>query len=77
MDEMFIFAATENDMRVFSLKDKRIYLAIEQNGQIILKNALADTFDLYIQNMINKGDILNAPLEPKESQTETPNNENQ
>ena len=65
MEEMLIFASTEDEMRVFKVSDKKIYLAKEENGNIKLGNIIGDTFDLYIQKMINKGDILNAPLEEK------------
>ena len=58
-----IFAATNDDMRVFSNVDKRVYLATEQNGEIVLTKPLANTFDTYIQTMIDKGDILNGPRE--------------
>ena len=53
-----IFAATENDMRIFNKKDKKIYKGIEDNGMIKLDGVLSETFDNYIQNMIKKGDIL-------------------
>lgn len=62
INEMLIFAATNNDLRVFNNKDKKVYLATEENG-IKLGQVLGESFDLYIQNMIKKGDILNAPLE--------------
>lgn len=62
INEMIIFAATNNDLRVFNNKDKKVYLATEENG-IKLGQVLGESFDLYIQNMIKKGDILNAPLE--------------
>lgn len=63
LNEMMIFAATPNDVRVFNVKDKKIYIGTEENGALKLGVVLGDTFDLYIQKMINKGDILNAPLE--------------
>lgn len=63
LNEMMIFAATPNDLRVFNVKDKKIYLGTEENGSIKLGDVLGDTFDTYIQKMINKGDILNGPLE--------------
>lgn len=63
IDKLLIFAATENDMRIFNKNDKKIYKAIEENKKIILKEPLADTFDLYIQNMIKCGDILNGPVD--------------
>ena len=63
LDQYMIFAATNDDMRVFSNVDKRVYLATEQNGEIVLTKPLANTFDTYIQTMIDKGDILNGPRE--------------
>lgn len=63
LNEMMIFAATPNDLRVFNVKDKKIYRGTEENGAIKLNEVIGDTFDTYIQKMINKGDILNAPLE--------------
>lgn len=63
LNQLMIFAATPNDVRVFNVKDKKIYLGTEENGAVKLGVVLGDTFDLYIQKMINKGDILNAPLE--------------
>lgn len=63
LNEMVIFAATPNDLRVFNVKDKKIYRGTEENGTIKLNEVIGDTFDTYIQKMINKGDILNAPLE--------------
>lgn len=63
LDQYMIFAATDTDMRVFSNVDKRVYMATEQNGEIVLGKALANTFDTYIQIMIDKGDILNGPRE--------------
>ena len=71
-----IFAATENDLRVFNTEDKMVYLATEENGDITLSTKLGDTFDLYIQNMIKRGDILNAPLD-KESHDEAPESDNE
>lgn len=61
MDEMLIFAATPNDLRVFNRPDKKVYRAEEENETIVLKDVLGDTFDMYIQNMIGQGDILNGP----------------
>lgn len=63
MDKLLIFAATPNDLRVFNKEDKRIYLATEADGKIMLGESIGDTFDLYIQKMIKKGDILNGPLD--------------
>ncbi|MCM1232965.1 MAG: hypothetical protein NC489_22800 [Ruminococcus flavefaciens] len=59
MDKLLIFAATPNDLRIFNKEDKKIYLATENNGTIELGESIGDTFDLYIQKMVNKGDILN------------------
>jgi hypothetical protein len=66
LNELMIFAATQNDMRVFNQKDKKVYRATEENGELALQETLGDTFDTYIQKMINKGDILNGPIEPAE-----------
>ena len=63
MDKLLIFAATPNDLRVFNKEDRRIYLATEADGKIVLGESIGDTFDLYIQKMIKKGDILNGPLD--------------
>ena len=63
LDEMMIFAATTNDLRVFNKKDKKVYRGIDENGTIKLDQELGNTFDEYIQKMINKGDILNGPIE--------------
>lgn len=72
LDQMMIFAATPNDMRVFNRKDKKVYRGTDENGALTLHEVLGDTFDTYIQKMINKGDILNAPLEDN---TEVPSQE--
>lgn len=61
LNEMMIFAATPNDMRVFHKKDKKVYKGIDENGQLKLAEVLGNTFDTYIQGMIKKGDILNSP----------------
>lgn len=58
IDKFIIFAATPNDFRVFNIEDKKVYKGIEEDNKIVLKDVLADSFDLYIQNMINKGDFL-------------------
>ena len=63
LKEMMIFASTENEMRIFKMNDKKIYLAKEENGSIKLGNIIGEDFDNYIQKMINKGDILHAPIE--------------
>lgn len=69
MDTMLIFAATQNDLRVFNKQDKKVYRGTEENGAIKLHEVLGNTFDTYLQNMINQGDILNAPIEEKNSET--------
>ena len=63
LTDMMIFAATPNDMRVFNNKDKKVYRGTDENGALTLHEILGDTFDTYIQKMINRGDILNAPIE--------------
>lgn len=63
LNEFMIFAATDNDLRVYNNTDDKIYRAVEENGMIKLDVAIADTFDIYIQNMINQGDILNGPID--------------
>jgi len=63
LDEMIIFAATKNDVRVFSTVDKKVYRGTEENGMIKLDTVLGSNFDTYIQNMVDQGDILNSPLE--------------
>ena len=64
MKDALIFAATENDYRVFSTRDKKVYVGIdkEDGSGIAFTKCLADSFDLYIQNMIDQGDILNGPI---------------
>ena len=62
LNEMMIFAATPNDLRIFNVKDKKVYLGTEENGMIKLGDALGGTFDTYLQNMIKKGDILNSVI---------------
>jgi ADP-ribose pyrophosphatase YjhB (NUDIX family) len=63
MNELLIFAATpNNNLRVFDCNDKKVYKAHDENNQLVKDKVLGETFDLYIQNMINKGDILNAEL---------------
>ena len=66
LSEFMIFAATDEDLRVFNNKDRKIYRAVEENGMIKLDIVLGETFDTYIQNMINQGDILNGPLDDNE-----------
>ena len=65
MKDALIFAATEDDYRAFSTRDKRVYLAVDKpdGSGIQFTRALADSFDLYIQNMIGKGDILHGDVD--------------
>ena len=63
LNDFMIFAATDNDLRVYNNADDKIYRAVEENGMIKLDVAIADTFDIYIQNMLNQGDILNGPID--------------
>ena len=65
MKDALIFAATENDYRAFSTRDKRVYLAVDKpdGSGIQFTRALADSFDLYLQNMIGKGDILHGDVD--------------
>ena len=64
MKDALIFAATENDYRVFSTRDKKVYVGVdkEDGSGTAFTRCLADSFDLYIQNMIDQGDILNGPI---------------
>lgn len=64
MVDMIIFAAApDNNLRVFDRNDKKVYKAHEDHGQLVKDNILGNTFDTYIQSMIDKGDILNAEKE--------------
>lgn len=67
--DMMIFAATDKDIRVFSNKDLKVYMATLEGNEIKLGRVLGNTFDTYIQSMIKQGDILNGPEEdnPEES----------
>lgn len=58
LKDMIIFAGTLNDMRVFNIQDKKVYLGIEENNSLTLKEILADNFDLYIQKLIGRDDII-------------------
>ncbi|MCM1230762.1 MAG: hypothetical protein NC489_11565 [Ruminococcus flavefaciens] len=59
LDKYMIFAATPNDLRIFNRQDKRVYVGKENDGKLELGESVGESFDLYIQNMIKKGDILN------------------
>ena len=63
-----IFAATPDLYYLFNIDDKKVYTATEGNGALTIKDDKS-SFDLFIQNMVNKGDILNGPPEiPKEKE---------
>lgn len=66
LNEMMIFAATPNDLRVFNNADRKVYRGTEENGEVKLNEVLGDTFDTYLQYMVNKGDILNGPIDDDE-----------
>jgi hypothetical protein len=63
MQELFIFAATEDKVRVFNNTDKKIYIGTEEKGILKLGEMVGNSFDLYIQKMIGCGEILNGPIE--------------
>lgn len=70
-NQMIFAAAGDDSLRVFNKADKKVYKATldEKTKKIVLGNALANTFDLYIQNMIKEGDFLNAPPEVNKPDT--------
>lgn len=76
MKDALIFAATENDYRVFSTRDKKVYVGVdkEDGSGIAFTKCLADSFDLYIQNMIDQGDILNGPIASESDSNTTDEN---
>lgn len=76
MKDALIFAATENDYRVFSTHDKKVYVGVdkEDGSGIAFTKCLADSFDLYIQNMIDQGDILNGPIASESDSNTTDEN---
>ena len=76
MKDALIFAATENDYRVFSIRDKKVYVGVdkEDGSGIAFTKCLADSFDLYIQNMIDQGDILNGPIASESDSNTTDEN---
>lgn len=63
VDEYVVFAGTMQYLIIYNKEDDGIYKAIEQNDQIVLQEKLADSFDLYIQSIIDKGDILGGVME--------------
>lgn len=58
LKEMMIFAATTKNFRVLNIKDNKVYLGIDQNKKIVLQEVLANNFDLYIQALIGRDDII-------------------
>ena len=62
LSEIMIFASTLEDLRIFNIKDGKVYKGKEENNNIVLGDLLSNSFDFYIQSMIAKGDILNKPL---------------
>jgi len=62
LSEMMIFASTLEDLRIFNIKDGKVYKGKEENNNIVLGDLLSNSFDLYLQSMIAQGDILNKPL---------------
>ena len=76
MKDALIFAATENEYRVFSTRDKKVYVGVdkEDGSGIAFTKCLADSFDLYIQNMIDQGDILNGPIASESDSNTTDEN---
>lgn len=64
INDIFIFAATPEDLRVFNRSDRKVYKATsDDSGKITLGEALGDSFDLYLQEMVGKGDILYGKIE--------------
>jgi len=63
LNEFMIFASTPDVLRVFNNKDKKVWLAKEENGMIKLTEVVGNSFDNYIQNMIQQGNILHGPIE--------------
>lgn len=70
ISKLFIFAATKEYLVVFNIQDKKIYKALEEEKNIKLQNILSNTFDLYIQSMIGKGDILSGKVTEEDKQKE-------
>ena len=69
LDQYLVFAAANDELRVFNMKDKKIYLAKYENEEIKTQRILGETFDLYLQSMMGGIDYLNAPIEKKEEAT--------
>jgi len=72
--EMIIFADTPDELRIFNMKDKKIYKGKEENNNITLGDLMSNSFDLYLQSLLGQGDILNGPLNDK---SEVKNESNQ
>lgn len=58
--DIIIFAATLDNMRVYNTKDKKVYMAVDNNGSLKIKELIATSFDEFIQMIVNQGDILNS-----------------
>lgn len=63
IDTLIIFAASDNEtegtkMRVYNSKDRKVYQYSIQNEEMSLEKTLASSFDLYLQQLIGKGNIL-------------------
>ena len=56
-----IFASTMDQYFVFNNDDKKVYSATDGENALTLKEEKAKTFDLFIQNLVGQGDILNSP----------------
>lgn len=61
--DLIVFAGTLTDIIVFNSKDKKVYRAEDDNGDIKLKEVIATSFDKYIQDLLGQGDILNGSVE--------------
>ena len=62
-DKYVVFAGTMNYFVLFNDYDKGIYKATEKDDKIELLEKIADSFDLYIQKIVDKGDILGGVLD--------------
>lgn len=61
-----VFAGTPEMVYIFDTDDKKVYTATEGKDKLTIKEKVGDSFDLFIQDMVGQGDILNAPPEIKE-----------
>lgn len=53
-----VFASTDNYQVVLNLTNKKIYKAVLEKNQLVLKDMLDKSFDLYLQNLIGTRDFL-------------------